>query len=156
MDTFLDLYFHFCLELTLETWVKALLTCSLWVHDLSHTHSLATVQYSQHSDQRMLLQTKSCLKYQRWSPYKVKGPFSTQPPFVQESRQMAHPALIRAFLRPGATAAMQCHPEGRTHPPPLVPPFLLAQNLSSKWITSTDNMRPKSDDAKKRHRWLKG
>ena len=35
-------------------------------------------------------------------------------------------------------------------------PFLLAQNLSSKQIVPTDNMWPKSDNAKKCHWWLKG
>ena len=77
-------------------------------------------------------------------------------PFVQESRQMAHPALTKAFLQAAATAAMHCQPERCTHPPPPVPPFLLAQNLSSKRIAPTDNMRPKSDDAIWRHRLLKG
>ena len=39
------------------------------------------------------------------------------------------------------------------HPPASpCPPFLLAQNLSSKRIVPTDNMRPKSDA--KRHHWL--
>ena len=33
--------------------------------------------------------------------------------------------------------------------------FLLVQNLSSKQIAPTDNMWPKSDDAKKCHQWLK-
>ena len=67
---------------------------------------------------------------------------------MQESRTMAHLALTRAILQPAATAAtaataaMHCD----THPPPLVPPFLLAQNLSSKWIAPTDNMRPNFDD----------
>ena len=37
---------------------------------------------------------------------------------------------------------MHCHPEGDIHPPPPVPPFLLAQNLSSKQIAPTDNMWP--------------
>ena len=69
-------------------------------------------------------------------------------PFVQQSRQMAHPALTRAFLQPAATATMHCQPERCTHPPPPVPPFLLAQNLSSKRIVPADNMRSKSDDAK--------
>ena len=36
------------------------------------------------------------------------------------------------------TAAMHCHPQWYTHPPPLVTPFLLAQNLSSKRIAPTD------------------
>ena len=77
-------------------------------------------------------------------------------PFVQESRQMAHPALTKAFLQAAATAAMHCQPERCTHPPPPVPLFLLAQSLSSKRIAPTDNMRPKSDDAKWRHRLVKG
>ena len=65
--------------------------------------------------------------------------------FVHQSRQMAHPALTKAFLQPAATATMHCQAEWCTHPPP---PFLLVQNLSSKRIVPTDNMRSKSDDAK--------
>ena len=41
-------------------------------------------------------------------------------------------------------------------PPPPIPPFLLAQNLSSKWIGPTDNMQPKLHDDYTRHLWLKG
>ena len=66
---------------------------------------------------------------------------------------MARPALTKAFQQAAATAAMHCQPERCTHPPPPVPPFLLAQ---SKQIASTDNMRPKSDEAKERHWLLKG
>ena len=39
--------------------------------------------------------------------------------------------------------------------PPSADQHLLAQNLSSKRIAPSDNMRPKSDDAKWHHRWLK-
>ena len=77
-------------------------------------------------------------------------------PFVQESRTVAHLTLTRAFLQPTATATMHCHPLGDTHPPPLVPPFLLAQNLSSKRIAPTDNMWPNFDDDYSRHSLLKG
>ena len=69
---------------------------------------------------------------------------------------MAHPALTRAFLQAAATATIHFQPEQYTHPPPPVPPFLLAQNLSSKWIAPTDNLRPKPDTAKRRHQLLKG
>ena len=62
--------------------------------------------------------------------------------FMQESKQMAHQALTRAFLQPAATATMHCDPEGCTHPLSHAPPFLLEQNLSSKWIAPTDNMWP--------------
>ena len=34
------------------------------------------------------------------------------------------------------------------------PPFLLVQNLSSKWIAPTDNVRLKSNDTKSRHQLL--
>ena len=67
MDTFFGFYFHFCLELALECWVKALLMHSLWVHDLDHTHSLASFQWSGLSDQ------KNCLQFQRCSPKKCGG-----------------------------------------------------------------------------------
>ena len=154
MDTVHGPYFHFWLELALETWVKSLLVHSLWVHDLGHTHSLASIQQSGPSEQSTLLWTKSCLNCQKRSPYKVKGALST--PFVQESRQKARPSLTKAFLQAAATATMHCQAERWTYPPPLIPPFLLAQNLFSKWIAPTDNMWPKSDDVKRRHWLLKG
>ena len=34
-------------------------------------------------------------------------------------------------------------PSAETHPPPLIPPFLLVQNLSSKQIAPTDKHVPK-------------
>ena len=36
-------------------------------------------------------------------------------PFVQESRQMAYPALTKAFLQAAATATMHCQAERCTH-----------------------------------------
>ena len=70
IDTFFGPYFHFCLELALETWAKALLTHSLWVHDPNHTHSLANFQSSGLFDQRTLHLTENCLQIQKWCPYK--------------------------------------------------------------------------------------
>ena len=69
-------------------------------------------------------------------------------PFVQE-RTMAHLALTRAFLQPAAIATMHSHPEGDTHPPPLV------LNLFSKQVEPTVNMRPNLDENYSRH-WLIG
>ena len=144
---------HQC-AIALEIWVKTLLTHSLWVIDLGHTHSLVSIQWSGPFNQRTLFRTKSCLKCQKWSPYKVKGAFLC--PFVQESKQMAHPALTSTFLQAAAMATMHCRPERCTYPPPPVPPFRLAQNLSSKWIVPTDNMWPKTDNGKRCHWLLKG
>ena len=67
-------YFHFCQELAPEN--SATCRCFLQVHEFGHTHSLVSIQQSGPSDQRMLLQTESCLQSQKMSPYKVKGPFS--------------------------------------------------------------------------------
>ena len=77
-------------------------------------------------------------------------------PVCARMQQMAYPALTKAFLQADPTAAMHCHPEWCTHPPPPVPPFLLAQNLSSKQIAPTDNMRSKTDNTKRHHWLLKG
>ena len=41
-----------------------------------------------------------------------------------------------------------CNSRRTQHPPSPVPPFLVVQNLSSKRIVPTDNMRLRSDDAK--------
>ena len=48
---------------------------------------------------------------------------------------MVHLMLTRAFLQPAATATMHCHPNGDTHPSPLIPPFLLRSTIV-KWYGS--------------------
>ena len=68
---------------------------------------------------------------------------------------MVQPVPTKAFLQPAKAAVMCTAPRAETRPPP-IPPFLLAQNLSSKRIEPTDNMRPKLDDTKWCHQWLKG
>ena len=145
--TFIHLYFHFCCELALDSWGTASSTCPLQVHELDHTHSLASVQYS--GPQRALLQTESFLNVRNGAPTRRKECFLG--PFVQESRTVAHLALTWAFLQPVATDAMHCHPPGDTHPPALIPLFLLTQNLSSKRIVPTDNMWPNFNDDYSHH-----
>ena len=51
---------------------------------------------------------------------------------------MAHPGLIKGFLQLSPEAAMLHGPRVETRPPPSVPPFLLAQNLSPKDIVGSD------------------
>ena len=58
----------------------------------------------------------------------------------------------KAFLQLAKAAAMCTAPHAETSP---IPPFLLAQNLSSKQTAPTDNMWPKSDDAIWHHHLLK-
>ena len=75
IDTLYDLYFHFCHKLALETLAKCSSIKPVRVHDLCHAHSLAGLQWSGLSDQRMLLPTENCLQWQKWSSYKGGGAF---------------------------------------------------------------------------------
>ena len=68
---------------------------------------------------------------------------------------MAKLVPTKAFLQPAKAAAMCTAPHAETRPPPPIPPFLLAQNISSKQIVPTDNMRPKLHDKYTHHQWLK-
>ena len=77
-------------------------TSSLGGYDHSQTQSLASVQYSGPPEQRTLLQTKSRLKRQKWSLYKVKGAYARK-------RANGHSALTRAFLQPVGTTARHSH-----------------------------------------------
>ena len=128
-------YFHFCLELVLETWVNALLILSLWVHKLSNTHSLASIQYSGSFNQKTLIRTKSCMK---WSPYNVKVAFSM--PVWPRKQSNSPPAIDPGFPKASCNSRHALPPRGVHQPPPPVPHFLLAQNLSSKRIAQTNNM----------------
>ena len=76
--------------------------------------------------------------------------------FVLTKWEVVQLVPTKAFLQPAKAAAMCTAPHTETRPPPPIPPGLLVQNLSSKRIAPTDNMRPKSDNTKWRHRWLKG
>ena len=67
------------------------------------------------------------------------GPASTEQGFSTASQGSYH--VYGTLLKP-------------THLP--YPTFLIPQNLSSKWIAPTDNIRPKSDDTIWRHWWLTG
>jgi len=49
-----------------------------------------------------------------------------------------YPVLTKGFLQLGPEVAMMFAPFGHTHPPPPVPPFLLAQKLSPKGIAGSD------------------
>ena len=68
---------------------------------------------------------------------------------------MPKPEPTKAFLQPTKAAAMCTAPCAETRPPPPIPPFLLVQNLSSKRIAPTDNMRAKLHDEYTCYQWLK-
>ena len=61
--------------------------------------------------------------------------------FVLAMWEMVQPVPIKAILHPAKAADMRTTPYASDSPPPPIPPFLLVQNLSSKWIVPTDNMR---------------
>ena len=57
---------------------------------------------------------------------------------VQRWEEMAHPVLTKGFLSLSPEVAMLPGPSVKNRPPPPVPPFLLAQNLSPKVIARSD------------------
>ena len=97
---------------------------------------------------------KTAYSARNGAPKEAKEPYLR--PFVSKRREMANPVLTKAFLQLAKAAAMCTALQGEPTPPPPFPPFLLAQNLSSKRIAPTDNVRPKLHDEYTRHQWLKG
>ena len=86
--------------------------------------------------------TERGLKARNGIPYKVKGPLST----LSCGRKQNGPSSTdQALSIPSCNSHHALSPRC-TCPPPPVPRFLLVQNLSSKWISPTDNMRPNFDD----------
>ena len=112
-------YFHFCCKLALETWARGF-SINLRVHNLVHTHSLVSLQWSGLSNQWILLLIEIVLptvpemtKAKEWFlcllHWETNGPTSAD-------------HLLLSYL------------------------FLLLQNLSWKLIVPTDNMWPKLHD----------
>ena len=100
--------------------------------------------------QRSLIYARLCQKGEKWPSQCRPRLFYSQPRQLPCARQLA-------VNDQGFSTASQgsCHAHGSsrwTHPPPPIPPFLLVQNLSSKQIAPTDNMRPKLHDEYTRHR----
>ena len=60
-----------------------------------------------------------------------------------KTREMAYLAPTKGCLKLSPDTAMLFAPFGCTHPPPLAPPFLLAQSLSPKHIARCDIMKVK-------------
>ena len=118
---------------------------SVGVHDPCHTHSLVSLQWSGLSDQWTL---KTVYSARNGAPTKTEEWFLC--PFVLKG------VPTEAFLQPAKTAAMCMACCDYARPPPSIPCFLLAQNLSSKWIAPTDNMWSKLHDEYTHHQWFKG
>ena len=73
-------------------------------------------------DQQTLLLTENLLQFLKWCPYKGRGVYP----------QLWQPVPTKTFLQAAKAAAMSTIPCAETRPP--IPPFLLVQNLSSKWV----------------------
>ena len=79
----------------------------------------------------------------------VKGLFST--PICTGKQKSGPSSADLAFSIASCNSRHAWSAKAVAHPPPPVPPFLLAQNLSSKRIAPTDNMRPNFNDDYTRH-----
>jgi len=62
--------------------------------------------------------------------------------FMHRRREMAHPMLTKGLLQLRPEAAMLPGPRVETRPPPPVPPFLLAKNLSPKNVLNSGQRFP--------------
>ena len=89
------------------------------------------------------------LQCHKQSPYMARGAFFYICLYIKKGEKWSSQCWPRPFYsQPRQPPCLEY-----AHPPPPIPPFLLVQNLSS--IAPTDNVQPKSDDAKRHHRWLK-
>ena len=140
IDTFFTSYFYLCLELVLETWDKTMLTQAF------------NGQGSLTSGRSSWLKSA----YSSWNGASTREEEWFLCPFVVSRREMVYSVATKPVLQPAKTAGMCMSPCAETHSPLPISPFLLDQNLSSKQIASTNNMWPKSDNAKKCHQWLNG
>ena len=117
---------------------------SLWLSLPSHLYQILPEMESLQGERSV--STPVCARKQTNAPTVIEQGISTG------SCNRQH-APYRQLQLPPCTVRQSSAP---THLSLHVPPFLLAQNLSSKRITPTDNMRPKSNDTKSCHRLLKG
>ena len=79
----------------------------------------------------------------------MKGAFSA--PVCARKQTNGPPGIDQGFSTGSCNGRHA--PPGRGVPHPTSPCPTLSENLSSKWIASTDNMWIKTEDAKSRH-WL--
>ena len=119
--------FYFCCELEQELEPRVFPSILFGVHDLGHTYSLVSLQWSGISNQRMLLLTENCLQCQKWSPYKGRAPFSVP---ICAKKERSSPANVDQGLLQSDNQLSSAVTRGLHPPPPSIPPFLLAQNIS--------------------------
>ena len=74
---------------------------------------------------------------------------------VLKRSEMVQPVPTKAVLHPAKAVATCTAHHDYAHPPRPIPPFLLAQNLSSKWIVPTLKCGQSQTIAKQCHWWLK-
>jgi len=128
---------------SLEVTFSIRLTPSYIGFSVPNTTQLPLQPYSAHS---FLFQTtpthlQACKlsrlgEMQKWGPYKVRGLFSrlfSQPVCAQECPK----GPTKIFQKLSLDTAMLFSPFGCIHPPPFVPPFLLANNLQMTWSEMT-------------------
>jgi len=123
------LYLRFCLDLTLETWVKATIhVCTdSWLKPHPHISELSIVKV-----------------LNQWMPIQVILPTVPGMEPLQGERSVSEASLLKrelaclvtakAFLHPSMSASMCCDMEGDTHPSPRPNPFcsLCEQSLSQQ------------------------
>ena len=91
-------------------------------------------------------QTRPCCLHPPGGPPSANQDLSTAEPrhgHAVCTLRVALPVPTKTFLPRSPDTAMLFAPSGCTHPPPLVPPFLLSQNLSPEDIAGSHMMKLK-------------
>ena len=101
----------------------------LGVHDLGHTHSLASLQQSGLSDQQTLLLTESCLySVRQEAPTNSREAVSVPICAKQERNGPASADQGFSTANQDSQPTMCCHLEGDTHPHSSPPSHLFCQH----------------------------
>ena len=149
-----DVYFHFCCKLVLDTWAMGLSVNAFRVCDLHCTPSLATFTMSRALRPASVSPTWKLCTVPEMEPL-TKAEECFLHPFVLKRREMTKPVPTKVYSQPRQPQCakhvmiMLAHLLQSHH-------FLLVQNLSSRRIAPTNNMRPKLHDEYSRHQLLKG
>ena len=127
MNTFCEAYFHLCLELEMETWNHANMKY-LGVMTLTTLNHLWAFNCQGSPTSKCSFWPKTAYSTRNGAPTR----------FVLTRWELVQPVLTKAILQLAKAAAMYTASLKYAHPPPPIPPLLLAQNLSSKHIVPTD------------------
>ena len=147
MYTLYDLYFYFWCEVALDTWAMGFPINSLGLHDLHHTHSLASLQGKHSPASKHFCQLKTAHSARNGAPTRPRSTFYAC--LCLKGRYDQASADQRLFIASRHSHAVCVHCMSWICPPTSpYPTFFIREKIIFKTDCATDYMQPKSDDAK--------